>query len=121
MWDGRFLVAIAPATVPATVLTAAAATAGRTLFARPGDVDGEGASVNGFAIHRLDGLLRLLGRAHGDETEPARTAGGPVGHQVGFGDRAVGGEGILQVVFGGVEGNVSDEQFITHVIFSCPD
>ena len=109
------------AAAAATVLAVAAATttaaaAERTLLTGPGDVDGERASINGLAVEGLDGLLGLFGRAHGDETEPAGTASGPVQHQVGFHDRAVRGERVLQVVFGGVEGKVSYEQFITHVM-----
>jgi len=91
----------------ATVLRAAAAT--RTLFARPGDIHGERASIDGFAIHRLNGLLRLLGCAHGDEAESARTARRPVHHQVCFRDRAVCGERVLQIVFGGIEGKISNK------------
>jgi hypothetical protein len=105
------------AALSATVLAALATAAGRALFSRSSDIDGKGAPVNGFASHGLDGFLRLFGRAHGDETEPARTAGGPVHYQVGFNDGAVGCERILQIVFGGVEGKISDKQFIVHVMF----
>src|SRR5208282_3665274 len=91
-----------------------AAAAGRTLFAGLGGIDGEGAAVNGLAVEGGGGFLGLLGGAHGDEGEPAGTAGGPVHHQVGFQDGAMGGEGVLQVVFCGVEGKVSDKQFIVH-------
>jgi hypothetical protein len=30
-------------------------------------------------------------------------------------------EGVIQVVFSGIEGKISDKQFITHVMFYCPD
>jgi hypothetical protein len=33
----------------------------------------------------------------------------------------VGGERVLEVVFCGVEGKISNKQFITHVMFNCPD
>src|SRR5258705_10215292 len=111
------LIAVASAATT-TVLTPAAAATARALFAGLGEVDRERATVNRLAVHPLDGLLRLLGSAHSDETEPARAASLTVHHQVGFSDRAEGGERILQVVFGGVKGKVSYEQFITHVILS---
>ncbi len=103
----------------AAVLRATAAT--RTLFARPGDIHGEGAPIQGMAIHRLNGLLRLLCCAHGDEAESARTARRTIHHQVCLRDRAVRGERVLQVVFGGIEGNISNKQFITHAMFCCTD
>ena len=46
-----------------------------TVRARPSTV---------FAVQRVDGLLGFFGRAHGDETKAARTAGLAVHHQVGF-------------------------------------
>jgi hypothetical protein len=49
-----------------------------------------------------------------------RPVGHAVHHQVGFGDRAVRRKGVLQVVFSGVEGKISDKQFIAHVMFYCP-
>ena len=102
----RELIATASAattTAATAVLTAFAATAGSALFARPGNVDGKGASIHGLAVHGLDGLGSLFRRAHRDETKTAGTARGTVHHQVGFGDCAVGGKGILEVVFCGVE------------------
>ena len=107
------------AVLPASV--GAASTVTRTFFPRPGDIHGEGASIEGFAIHGLNGLLRLLGCAHGDKTEAARAASAPVHHQVCFRNRAVRGKRVLQVVFGGIEGKISNKQFIVHVMFCCTD
>src|ERR1019366_9462821 len=104
------------ATAPAAATITAAATAAGALFARPGDVNRQGASAQLFAIQCVDGLLRLLRRVHGDEGEPARTAGCPVHHQVGFDDRAVGRKGVLQVVFSDVEGKIPNKQFFAHVM-----
>src|ERR1039457_5851515 len=60
--------ATAAAAAAATVTTAtAAATATGALFARPRNVNRQGAPAQFFAIQSVDGLLRLLGRAHGDE------------------------------------------------------
>jgi hypothetical protein len=30
------------------------------------------------------------------------------------------GERVIQVVFGGVEGKISNKQFVAHVMFDCP-
>jgi len=67
-------------------------------------LNGEGATAQLRAVQRLNGLLGLFGRAHGDETKTAGTAGRPVHHQVGFDDGAVRRKGVLQVVFRGFEG-----------------
>ena len=119
----KSLVAISSAATTATAVfaTTAATTTARALFARLGDVNREVAPVQCLAIQAVDGLLGLLGCAHGNEAKPARTAGGPVHHQVGLDDRAVRGERVLQVVFSGVEGKIPDEQFITHVMFAVLD
>ncbi len=95
----------------ATVTTASATTTATTgaLFARPGDIDVEGAPAQFFAIQTVNGLLRLLRRTHGDEGKPARPTGGPVGDEVGFDNRAIGREGILQIVLGDFEVEVPDE------------
>src|SRR2546426_783479 len=95
--SSRELVAVASAAAAAAVFTTTAAP-GRPLFARPGDVDGEFTPVQRFTVQCLNGLLRLLGGAHGDESKTPRTAAGAVHHQVGFDDRAVRSERILQGV-----------------------
>src|SRR4030095_16868654 len=102
---------------PAATATTAAT---RTLFTRTCNVDGEGAAVHVLAVHGRDGFLRLFGRAHGHEAKAARAAGHSLHHQVGFDHRAVRREGVLQVVFSGVEGKVSYKQFIAHVMTYCP-
>jgi len=56
-----------------------------------------------------------------DERESTRTTRGTVHHQVGFHDRAVGPKGLLQVVLSGVEGKISYEQFVIHVMCFYPD
>src|SRR5262249_14922159 len=113
------LIAVASATATTTVRTPPTTATARAFFARLGEVHRECASVNGLPVHPLDRLLRLIGSAHSDETEPPRATGCAVHHQVGFSDRAERGERILQVVFGRVKGKISDEQFITHVMLSA--
>jgi len=107
----------AAAAVFTTRTTAAtAAAASRTLFARTGHVDREGATVELLTVQRVNGLLRFIGAAHGDETETTRTAAHAIHHQIGFDDGAVRGERVRQVVFSGVEGKISDKQFCAHVM-----
>src|SRR5580658_1411109 len=72
--------AAATAATATAVLTAFAATTWGALFAGTGDVNGQGASVDGLAVHGLDGLVCLFRRAHGDETKSAGTARGTVHH-----------------------------------------
>jgi len=105
--------AAAAATIPTAAATAAAS---RSFFTRPSDVDREGAPAQLFAVEGVNGLLGLLRRTHGDESEPARTAGCPVHHKVGFDNRAVRRKGVLQVVFSDVEGKIPNKQFCAHVM-----
>ena len=123
MWVKTILVTAATATAATAVTTAAAAVftttaaaAARALFARLGDVDGKGAAIHFLAVQGFNGFVGFLDGTHGDKTKPARTAGFPVHHQVGFSDRAMRGERVIQVVFGGIEGKVSNIQFIAHVM-----
>jgi len=97
--------------IPTTTVTIAAP---GSLFARTGNIDAESATAEVFAVHAVNRLLRFFGRVHGDEAKPARPAGRPVSDQVGFDDGAVGGEGVLQVVFGDFEVEIPDEQFGAH-------
>jgi hypothetical protein len=99
--------AAATTTAVSTVTTTAAARG--AFFTRLGNVDCEGTTVHILPVQAFDGLLRLLGGTHGDETKTARTAGVPVHHQVGFHDRAERGKRGVQVIFGGIEGEVSDK------------
>src|SRR6185503_2082258 len=101
--------AAAITTAAAAVFTATATTAS-ALFARLGHVDGQSAAVHFPAVQGFNGLVGFLDGAHGDKSKTARTSGFPVHHQVGFSDRAMRGERVIQVVFGGVEGKVSDIQ-----------
>src|SRR3954463_3637843 len=109
---------IAPAT---TTATAAMGTTG-ALFTRARGIDGQVAAAEVLAVHRGQRLLRLFVGAHGDESEATGTARCTVHHQVGFHDGAVCGKRVLEIVFGGIEGNISHEQFIvTHVMFVVLD
>ena len=100
-----------------TTATAAATATTRTFFTRAGDVDREGATVHFLAVQGFNGSLRLIGRTHRDEAETARTTAQAIHHQVGFHDRAVRREGVVQVILCSVEGKVSYKQFVAHA--SC--
>src|SRR5262252_1106193 len=109
LFSGSIAVATsASVTTSATTTITAAATAG-ALFARPGNVDIESTPAQLFTVQCVDGFLRLFGCAHGYEGEAARTACGPVSDKIGFDDCAMGGEGVLEFVFGDFEVNVPDE------------
>jgi hypothetical protein len=98
----RRLIAPAEFTPPAGVLAAAAAAF--LTWAR--FVDRQVAAVKIRPVERFDRFLSLLRRAHGDERKAAGPAGGAIGHEVGFRDGAMRRKGVLQVVFGSVEGKV---------------
>jgi hypothetical protein len=103
-----------PAATTATPTIAAATT--RAFFTSAGDIHSEVTAVQISAIHGTDGLLSFFLCAHGNEGETARPAAGAIGHEVGFEDGAVCGESVLEIVFGGVEGEISDKQFIIHAV-----
>ena len=103
------LIAVAPAAVFAPPAAAA-------FFARLGDVDRQSPAVNLLAVERANRRLRFLGRAHRDETETARTTAGAIRHQIGFEHGPMGRKRVLKIILGGVEGKISNEQFIiTHI------
>jgi len=104
------------ATVATATEAAAATTAGGALFTRPGNVDSERTAIEIGAVQRLDGFLSFLRGAHGDEPKAAGAAGHAVHHQVGLENRAVGGKRVLEIVFSGFEGKVSNKQLCAHVI-----
>lgn len=115
----RDLVALATSAAAATttkVATPAAATATTgAFFTRPGNVHGQGATGEFFAVKSIDGFLGFFRGAHGDEAKPARPPCRAVHHQVSFKNRPVRRKGVLEVVLCKVETKVSYEQFCTHL------
>ncbi len=107
------LAAAATAAMPATTT---AATTTRPFFAGSGNVYSQIAPVHIGAIERADGFLGLFLGAHRNKGESPRPPGGAIHHQIRFDNRAVRGEGILEIVFCGIEGEVSDKQFIIHAV-----
>ena len=95
---------VTAATATATVLTTSAR---RAFFPGSRDIDGDAAATQIRAIQRGDGFLRLFACAHGDEGEAAWPIGRPVHHQIRLGYSAVNGKGVIEIVFGGIEGKIS--------------
>ena len=106
-------------TASATIAATIAAAATGSFFARAGDVYSEVTSVQIRAIQGTESLLCFLVGAHGDKGEAAGTSAGAVHHEVGFEDGAVSGKRVLKIVFSGVEGKISYEQFIIHYVMFC--
>jgi hypothetical protein len=88
---------------------AVAALAGGAFFAGFGDVDGEGAALEFFAVEHFDGFRRFGGTGEFDERESAGFAGEFIHHEVDGGDVAGLREEILQVVFHGLEREITDK------------
>jgi hypothetical protein len=108
----------ASATATATAATVAAAGTRRAFFTGTGFVDGQIASSNVLALEGLNGCIRAFFGLHGDKREAAWAAAEFVHDQIDGGHGTVGRKEILEIVFGGVEGEVSYEQFSAHDDFT---
>lgn len=110
------LISAARSAVFAAAATESSTTTAATLFARLGDVHRQRATVQGFAIERVNRGLRLFRRAHGDETEATWASGLAIRHEIRFNHGTASGKSVLKTGLGSVEGKVSNEQFaITHL------
>ena len=102
----------ATTTTSAAAVTAAAATAEGTaraaFFTGTCFVDGEGATMEVFAVEQLDGLFGFVCGAHGDEGKSAGFAGHAILHQSGFRNGAGLGEEILEFDFESLKGEIPD-------------
>ena len=92
----------------AAAAATAAAGVSRTLFARPGFIDGQGATLNLLSIQGQNSRLGTLFGGHGDECETARPPANLIHNEVNLSDWAVLGKHILEVVFDDIEGKVSN-------------
>jgi hypothetical protein len=106
--------AAAAAAIPAT--TTAAAAAGRTLLTGTRFIDGQGTALEFFAMVLADGCVCFSLGAHFDECETTRTTCGTILHDVDCDDCACTCKMILEIVFGGTEGEVTYEQFSRHYL-----
>src|SRR5277367_1306999 len=85
-----------------------AAAASRAFFARAREIHGQRAAAQVPAIQALDGALGFGIAAHGYERKTAWAVCCAIHHQARFGNGAKSREGVLQVIFSGFEGNVSN-------------
>jgi hypothetical protein len=109
------------ATTPAastSAVTTATATATAAFFARAGFVDFDIAAVQRLAGQAGDSCFGAFICGHGYERETSGTAAHAVGYQINIRYRAELFEEVLKIVFRGVEGKISNEQFITHCVIT---
>jgi hypothetical protein len=107
-----------PAIVTEIALAASAAEiAAGPLFARPGFVDGQGPTLQVLAVLFGNGLIGLVLAAHFHESESAGLVGELVHDQIAAYHISHLGEQIQDIPLGGLERQVSDIQFSTHLWF----
>jgi hypothetical protein len=113
-----FVAATATAAFVAATTTAAAteatAAAGRTIFLRTGDADTDRATIEVFAVHRLDCSFRFFCGAHRDKRESTRFASEFIHHDGRFGYAAVLAERILEDAVCRGPREIAHEEFIIH-------
>ena len=110
------------ATSTATEATAATATAAASAFlAWARFIDFNFAAMQGLVRQTAHRSLGALISGHGYKCESARPAAHAVGDQIHFGHRPKFLEEVLKIVFRCVEGKVSYEQFIAHVMYLTLD
>jgi hypothetical protein len=107
----------ASATATATTATVAAGTRW-AFFTGTGFINGQVATAKVLSVEGLNSRVSAFLGLHGDKREAARAAAEFVHDQIDAGHGAVGREEILEIVFGGVEGEVSYEQFSAHDDFT---
>ena len=104
-------------TTRTTVATTSTTTPWRAIFAWARNVDGQSTTVEFLAVQGINGLLRFFRAAHGDERKATGATRHAIHHQVCFHDRAASGKRVLEVVFSGFEGEISNKQLRAHVMF----
>lgn len=95
----------------AATTAAAVILAGRSIFFRARLIHDEIAAFEGLAVERFDGLLALIGCAHGDECEAARASGHAILDEVDISDSSVRGKVVLQNILRGLEGEIANVEF----------
>jgi hypothetical protein len=129
MFDGKLITsarlaartaatAASASTTTATIATATAATTTAAFFARACFVDFEIAAVQGLAGQTGNRCLGAFICGHGYKRETSGTAAHAVGDQINIRYRAKLFEEVLKIIFRGVEGKISHEQFITHCVIT---
>jgi hypothetical protein len=101
-------------------ISARAAGTGRTIFARTRFVHRQIAAVEILVMQSMHRGRAFRRTAHGHEAKAASPTGVPICYEVRLHNSAVRCECVLQIVFGGIEGKISNVQFITHVCDVLP-
>jgi len=103
---------VATATVAVAAIAIATAKAlAAAFFTRACFIHDEIAALERLVIQAARGSFCFLGAAHGHEAEAAGTARHAVLHDDEIGDFAESFKSILQVVFSGIKGKISNEEF----------
>jgi hypothetical protein len=95
--------ATAAATTTTTATTGAAATEAAALGPLFSLVHSQGPTIERGTVHGFDRLLRLRGRAHGDEAKASRLTGGSIGHDVNIRHFPDAGKSLANRFVGGRE------------------
>lgn len=83
-------------------------TAARAIFTRTSLVDGEGATVTHLAVEGFDGGLAFCCGTHRDEAKATGAIGHTIHDEHRFLHFAVRCEEVFELVFGSIEGKISD-------------
>jgi len=113
-WHADLLAGAPVSGTPAAKLPWLAAGTGELagpLFASPGFVHSQGASLNFLAVKGVDGGSGRGGVVHRHKREAAGAAGNAIVDECHFRDGAVLFEKILEIVFGRIEGKISYVEF----------
>src|SRR3989442_9583029 len=103
---------------PAAIAAAEAAAGTAAVGTFPGLADGQLSSIHVPAVQHRDRGLRVLGRAHLHEGEAPGATGFAVHDDRDLLDpTAIRLEQISQGLFGGIEGEISDVEFRSHMLF----
>ncbi len=92
-----------------TIATAATATGG-AFFAGTGNVDGQGAAAEVFAVEQIHRFLRLVGRTEFNEGKPTGFAGELVEHEIHARHHSSSAEMVLNVAIQGLIRQIAHEE-----------
>jgi hypothetical protein len=101
--------AVSTTAAAAAVTTAAAATT--TLFARPGFVDLQVATLEIYSVESLDGIHHPALGVHCNKRESARASAFPIGRDKHFGHFTIFSEQSPEIIFTALEGEIPHIHF----------
>ena len=91
-----------------------AATGAATLFTRLGQVNHDGATVDGHAVERLNGCLRSIGRCHLDKSKAFGATAVAIHHDLGGSHGAEFGKVTFQAVVRDGIRKITNVDFVAH-------